>query len=147
MSPVDSDLGPRIHIHRRIEWMDTDAAGIYHWTTVFRLSEAAEAELHTALGIAELTFGAMPRISVNFNFKRPLHFNDPVEIVLQIDQVGRSSIRYKIQVLGPDGVAANGRISACLIDRESGSPAVWPANVRRLLTSPAEFGDDVTPER
>lgn len=102
--------------------MDTDAAGIYHWTTVFRLAEAAEAELHTALGIAELTFGAMPRISANFNFKRPLRFNDPVEIVLQVDQVSRSSIRYTIQVLGPDGLAANGRISACLIDRESGSP-------------------------
>lgn len=127
--------------------MDTDAAGIYHWTTVFRLAEAAEAELHTALGIAELTFGAMPRISASFNFKRPLRFNDAVEIVLQVDRVGRSSIRYAIQVLGPDGLAANGRISACLIDRESGSPAVWPAKVHRLLTSPAVFGDDATPER
>ena len=42
----------RVLLQRRIEWMDTDAAGIYHWTTAFRLAEAAEAVLHTALGIA-----------------------------------------------------------------------------------------------
>src|SRR3954464_4920869 len=35
----------RIEITRRIEWIDTDAQGIYHWTTVFRLTEAAEAAL------------------------------------------------------------------------------------------------------
>ena len=47
----DSDGLPdpaRILLRRRIEWMDTDAAGIYHWTTVFRLAEAAEAALHTS---------------------------------------------------------------------------------------------------
>jgi len=38
--------------------MYTDAAGIYHWTTVFRFAEAAEAALHTALGIEQITFGA-----------------------------------------------------------------------------------------
>ena len=54
----------RVVLRRRIEWMDTDAAGIYHWTTVFRLAEAAEAALHTALGIADFTFGATPRVAV-----------------------------------------------------------------------------------
>ena len=51
-------------LRRRIEWMDTDAAGIYHYTTVFRLAEAAEAAMHTGLGIADRTFGATPRVSV-----------------------------------------------------------------------------------
>jgi acyl-CoA thioesterase FadM len=40
-----------VRLRRRTEWIDTDAAGIYHWTTVFRFAEAAEAALHTALGI------------------------------------------------------------------------------------------------
>jgi acyl-CoA thioesterase FadM len=82
----------RIRLRRRIEWIDTDAAGIYHWTTVCRLAEAAEAELHTALGIADITFGATPRVAVALNFQRPLHFNDKVEVDLRVDSVGRSSI-------------------------------------------------------
>jgi hypothetical protein len=33
-----------------------------HYTTTFRLAEAAEAAMHTALGIADRTFGATPRL-------------------------------------------------------------------------------------
>src|SRR3954447_1744808 len=69
-----------IVIHRRIEWMDTDAAGIYHWTTAFRPAEAAEAALHTALGFAGITFGATPRVNVQANFQRSLKFNDEVDV-------------------------------------------------------------------
>ena len=70
----------RIRIRHRVEWLDTDAAGIYHWSTVARFAEAAEAALHNALGITELTFGATPRLSVSFEFARPLRFNDEVTV-------------------------------------------------------------------
>ena len=50
--------------------MDTDAAGIYHWTCVFRLAEAAEAALHTALGTADRVFGVTPRMAVSAEFVR-----------------------------------------------------------------------------
>ena len=75
----------RVTIVRRVEWMDTDAAGIYHWTTVFRFAEAAEAALHDGLGIAEITFGATPRVAVSAEFERPLRFNDRVEVELAVE--------------------------------------------------------------
>src|SRR5918996_6142022 len=90
----------RVVLRRRIEWMDTDAAGIYHWTTVFRLAEAAEAALHTALGIADFTFGATPRVSVEATFARSLRFNDPVEVVLEVHALGRTSVEYSLTVEG-----------------------------------------------
>jgi acyl-CoA thioesterase FadM len=127
--------GARVTIRRRIEWMDTDAAGIYHWTTVFRLAEAAEAELHTRLGIADLTFGATPRLSVAAEFKRSLRFNDEVDVELTVEHVGRTSIRYGIVVIGPEGVAAEASLTACLIDRETRRPTPWPEDVRPLLLS------------
>jgi hypothetical protein len=37
-------------------------AGVYHYTTTFRLAEAAESAMHTALGIADRTCGATPRV-------------------------------------------------------------------------------------
>jgi acyl-CoA thioesterase FadM len=135
----DFDGGPAsVRLRRRIEWIDTDAAGIFHWTAVCRLAEAAEAVLHTALGIEQFTFGATPRVSVQFDFKRSLRFNDEVETVLAVEDVGRTSVRYAVTVSGDAGVVAEGHLTACLIDRETGTPEPWPEDVRRLLTEGGE---------
>jgi acyl-CoA thioesterase FadM len=125
----------RIVLHRRIEWIDTDAAGIYHWTTAFRLAEAAEAALHTALGIADRTFGVTPRVSVAAEFQRPLRFNDPVEVELAVEAIGNSSVRYALAITGPDGPAMTGHVTACLIDRESRRALSWPDDMRELLAN------------
>ena len=123
----------RVVIRRRIEWMDTDAAGIYHWTTVFRLAEAAEAALHTALGIVDLTFGATPRVAVQATFARPLHFNDPVEVELAVRALGRSSVEYRLTVAAEDGLAAEGSVKSVLIDRTTRRATPWPEHVRAQL--------------
>jgi acyl-CoA thioesterase FadM len=120
-------------LRRRVEWIDTDAAGIYHYTTVFRLAEAAEAAMHTALGIAERTFGTTPRVGLEMSFKRPLRFNDEVEAELTVTALGRASVHYRFTLTGPAGLAAEGRLSACLVDGESGLATPWPDDMRRLL--------------
>ena len=125
----------RLVLRRRIEWMDTDAAGIYHWTTVFRLAEAAEAALHTALGIADFTFGATPRVAVQASFARSLRFNDPVEVALAVIALGRTSVEYRIAIEGEHGTAAEGTVKSCLIDRGTGRAVPWPDAVRAALAS------------
>jgi acyl-CoA thioesterase FadM len=125
----------RIVIQRRIEWMDTDAAGIYHWTTAFRLAEAAEAALHTALGIPDTTFGASPRVAVSASFTRPLRFNDPVDVELAVVGIGRASLDYRFTITGEAGQAAEGSLTACFIDRSTGRAAPWPAEIRERLAS------------
>ena len=122
-------------LRRRIEWMDTDAAGIYHWTTVFRLAEAAEAALHTALGIADFTFGATPRVAVQATFARPLRFNDPVEVALTVTRLGRTSVEYALAVTGDQGPAAEGSVKSCLIDRKTGRAIPWPDEIRGKLSA------------
>src|SRR3954454_22803281 len=124
----------RVVLGRRIEWMDTDAAGIYHWTTVFRLAEAAEAALHTALGIADFTFGATPRVAVEASFARPLRFNDPVKVALAVTALGRTSVEYGLEVRNDGGPAATGSVKSCLIDRESGRAIPWPDPIREQLS-------------
>ena len=57
-------MNPTITIKRRVEWMDTDAAGIWYHSTVIRWAEDAEAELHRQLGIVQRTFGATPRVNI-----------------------------------------------------------------------------------
>jgi acyl-CoA thioesterase FadM len=133
---IDSDGLPdpaRVVLRRRIEWMDTDAAGIYHWTTVFRLAEAAEAAMHTALGIADFTFGATPRVSVAATFSRSLRFNEPVEVELAVRALGRTSVEYALRIEAGAGTAAQGTVKSVLVDRESGRAAPWPDDVRERL--------------
>jgi acyl-CoA thioester hydrolase len=134
-----ADTHARIRIRRRVEWMDTDAAGIYHWSTVIRFAEAAEMELHTALGIAALTFGAAPRVKAAFDFRRPLRFNDRATIDFSVQEVGRSSVRYRI-VLSDDDErpVAEGELTTVFIDTASGRSAPWPDAVRSALTDGGE---------
>src|SRR5256885_8355569 len=100
----------RVVLRRRIEWMDTDAAGIYHWTTVFRLAEAAEAALHTALGIADRTFGATPRLRASGDFRMPLRFNDVVDVRLEVASIGRTSLAQAVEVRRDGELAATAEI-------------------------------------
>jgi acyl-CoA thioesterase FadM len=125
-----------ITIRRRIEWMDTDAAGIYHWTTAFRLAEAAEAELHTQLGIAGITFGRTPRVAVEAQFRRQLRFNDEVDVELTVERVGGASVTYRLTITGPEGVAVEGGLTACFVGSDGAEP--WPEEIRRALEGAGE---------
>jgi acyl-CoA thioesterase FadM len=128
-----------IRIAQRVEWMDTDAAGIYHWTTVARFGEAAEAALHNALGIAAETFGATPRLGVSLSFRRPLRFNDAAWVTLAVTSVGRSSVHYRLEVTGADGAEiAGGEIVTCLVEPGGGRSRPWPEHIRRALAEGGE---------
>ena len=123
----------RVVIRRRIEWMDTDAAGIWHWTAAFRLAEAAEAAMHTALGIAGITFGACPRASVSASFSKALRFNDLVDVELAVDSIGRSSLVYRLAIASEGEPVAEGSLTVVFIDRSSGRAEPWPAAIRERL--------------
>lgn len=129
-----SDGPASIVVRRRIEWIDTDAAGTYHYTTAFRFAEHAEAVLHDLLGIQEVTFGACPRVSVSARFLAPLRFYDLVEVELTVAEVGRSSCREALEIRREGVVAVEGELTMVLIDRATGRAAPWPDDVRdRLL--------------
>src|SRR3954468_24036467 len=125
----------RVVLRRRIEWMDTDAAGIYHWTTVFRLAESAEAAPHTAPGTAAFPFGAPPRVKGEATFARSLRFNDPVDVELAVTALGRTSVEYRLAVRSDGATAAEGRVKTVLIDRSTGRAVAWPGDVRAKLSA------------
>ena len=118
--------------------MDTDAAGIYHWSTAFRLAEAAEQALHTALGTADRIFGNTPRVAVASEFQRTLRFNDVVDVHLVVAAVGRSSVRYEMRITGEEGVAVTGRFTSVLLDHETWQSIPWPDDLRELLAGAGE---------
>lgn len=123
-----------IRVRRRVEWMDTDAAGIYHWTTIGRFAEAAEAALFRALSIPEATLELTPRVSMQLEFRRPMRFGDEAWVELAVAAVGRSSLRYALTVtdLRENPVAA-GEIVCCLLDPARSGSRPWPNDMRTAL--------------
>jgi acyl-CoA thioester hydrolase len=122
-----------VTIRRRVQWIDTDAAGIWHHSLVIRWAEEAEAELHRKLGIIEQTFGATPRVRTEFNFDTPVRFDDQVDITLTVTALGDTSVTYDVDVTCGPGRVASGRMVAVLIDRDTGEKRPWTEDLRAAL--------------
>ncbi|MGH3649624.1 MAG: acyl-CoA thioesterase [Acidimicrobiia bacterium] len=126
-------MGSRISIQRRVQWIDTDAAGIWHHSVLIRWLEEAEAELHRDLGIIEQTFGATPRVKTEFEFFTPVRFDDLVDITLTVVDLGTTSITYEIEAAAGPTPVASGRLTAVFMDRETREKRAWPETVRQAL--------------
>ena len=82
---------------RRVEFAETDAAGMVHFSVFFRYMEEAEHAVWRAAGMdifASHETNSWPRIAANFDFKSPLRFQDEFEIQTEIAAVTRSTIRW-----------------------------------------------------
>jgi acyl-CoA thioester hydrolase len=99
VSASPKPAGPAVSVRTRVEWMDTDAAGIHHNTLVTRLAESAEAELMRRAGI-EGYFAVAPRVRLEVSYEAPLVFQQPVTTQLAVERVGTSSLTFSFEVWG-----------------------------------------------
>ncbi len=133
------------HVERmRVNWVDTDASGLIHYTAALRYFEVAEHGLMRKLLAAgapvERTF-LLPRVHVEADYKAALRYPDEFDCAARVVAVGRSSVTFGYEVRRTDGVLAIvGRIVAVAIDA-SGRPMPLPDPVRDALTgTPARGG-------
>ncbi len=133
---TEYDPGPapaRITIRRMVEFGDIDKSGHYHNASVIRWLEAAEAIMHARLGIAMDTFGLAPRVSVELEFRSRLSFMDVVDIALVVVHVGRSSVRYSLEVTHGQRPAAPGSVVTVYLPEGAERAQPWPDYVSRAL--------------
>lgn len=126
---------------RRVEFGDTDLAGIMHFSNFFRFMEAAEAEFLRGLGYsvawqsAEGRFG-FPRVSAACEYLLPAKFEDELTIRIGIEKLGRTSVSYIHEFSCGDRKIAVGRITSvfCTHDAERGmKSATIPASLKSAL--------------
>lgn len=125
-------MGASISLTRRLDWVDTDAAGYWHHSTFWTYAEAGEAELMRTLGLLELTFGHTPRKATTAEFHRPIYFDDEVRIDLEVEAVGRTSATYHVALASNGELAASGTMTVVLTG-DDGSPMPWPEEARTKL--------------
>ena len=128
----------------RVEWIDTDAAGIYHNTAVARYAEAAEAELMRRLGLPGY-FPAAPRVRYEVSFEAPLRFGDELVATVRVARIGRTSMTFDFELWrdgdGPAPVrAAHGRYVTVHLGGPEAQPAPWPADWLAALAEDGEGG-------
>lgn len=87
-------------ITRRVEFGDTDMAGIMHFSNFFRFMEVAETAFLRARGLSVswqeggVKYG-FPRVSVGCDYQRPARFEDELTIAVSVEKFGRKSIAYR----------------------------------------------------
>lgn len=124
--------------------MDTDAAGQHHNTVIVRSVEAAEAVLHSRLGIADETFGRTPRVRSEMNFRGRLRFNDQVRIRLWVEKMGRTSLEYGFAVHNQQTPVADGKLVIVYFSHDKLSPEEWlPHHRQLLLTGGPQVGETI----
>jgi YbgC/YbaW family acyl-CoA thioester hydrolase len=102
---------------RRVEFGDTDMAGIMHFSNFFRFMEAAETEFLRARGLS-VTWQdgdrrvGFPRVSVACDFRRPARFEDVLTIAVAVEKVGTKSVAYRFDFSRGGEEIATGRITA-----------------------------------
>jgi len=116
---------------RMVEFCDTDMAGIMHYSNFFRFMETAEHGFYRSLGfsVANGTVDprvGWPRVHASCDFRRPLRFEDVVEIHLLVTERRDKSISYQFRFRKIMGEAteevARGKLTiVCVARAEDGS--------------------------
>ena len=102
---------------RRVEFCDTDMAGIVHFSAFFRYMEAAEHAWLRALGMSvvhaeEEGHMSWPRVSASCDFRVPVRFEDVLHIEVRIDRLGTKSVTYGFAFAHDEKTVATGKMTS-----------------------------------
>lgn len=110
---------------RRVEFRDTDAAGIVHFSVFFPMMEEAEHAALRHLGLSVLhptgddTHLTWPRVSAQCDYLAPARFEDQLRIDVSVTKIGTSSVTYGFAFQREVSPQRAGEGSATLIARGS----------------------------
>lgn len=123
-------------ITRRVEFCDTDLAGIMHFSNFFRFMEAAETAFLRSLGLSVLLSRCglevcLPRVHAECDYRAPLHFEDEVLVYLLVERKGTASLTYQFRFYLEGGgkhleVARGRLVLACAARQENGALKAVP---------------------
>ncbi|MEZ6065635.1 MAG: thioesterase family protein [Planctomycetaceae bacterium] len=132
---------------RRVQFFETDMAGIVHFANFYRWMEEAEHEFYRASGLSIMRrmddgrYIGWPRVSASCNFRAPARYEDLITVELTIERIGMKSICYVATFRCGDQELAQGRMkTACCLCGEDGKleSIVIPDDYLRLLPNVEE---------
>jgi acyl-CoA thioester hydrolase len=110
---------------RRVQFPETDASGIVHFTNFFKYVEEAEHAMWRAAGLSIARRGAgigFPRVAASFEFRRPLVFEDEFDVHIRIAHMTGKAIRYAAELHKDGEIVAEGSLTIVCVRRMPGEP-------------------------
>lgn len=112
---------------RRVEFRDTDMAGIMHFSAFFTTLESVEHEFLRSLGLSVVTDDPQgpigwPRVSASCDFRGAVKFEDVLDIELTIARLGEKSVAYQFVVEHDGRRIAEGKLVAACCRLDPGQP-------------------------
>ena len=126
---------PAFEIQRRVEFYETDMAGIVHFSNFFRYMETCEHTFlrtldHELHGQLEGLETGWPRVHATCDYRAPARFGDLLTIRLFIAEVRNRSVRYRFEVSRDETLIAEGSIAAAHV-------ALTPDGIKAVPLPPA----------
>jgi acyl-CoA thioester hydrolase len=89
-------------VTRRVEFSETDMAGLMHYSNFFKFMETAEHAFYRSLGFSVRMLETdprlgWPRVHAECDFKKPVRFEDELEVHLMVARKGNKSITYQFR--------------------------------------------------
>jgi len=123
---------------RTVQFHETDAAGIVHFSCFFRYMEEAEHAFWRSVGLSvaapDSPYG-WPRVAVSADFRHPLRFEDDVEIHLRIVAMTERSLKYACRISLGSTVVANLSMTTVCVTRSG------PGQTMKAAALPAALRD------
>jgi acyl-CoA thioester hydrolase len=113
---------------RRIEFRDTDAAGMAHFSVFFVFMEQAEHEFLRHLGLTvhmsdDNGLLSFPRVAARCDYQRAVKFEDVLEIEVAVVRLGKKSITYEFSFTHEGRPVASGETTTvCCRFEAEGKP-------------------------
>ena len=137
---------------RRVEFCETDMAGIVHYSNFFRYMETAEHGFFRSLGFSVVTDKTdppvgWPRVHAECDYLQPLRFEDEVEIHMLVSEKKPKALTYafrfrKLNASPPVEIARGKLTVVCVTHNFEGEMEAVPipeALAEKIEVAPAEM--------
>lgn len=131
---------------KRVEFSETDMAGIVHYANFFRYMESAEHAFYRSLGFSVVSRASnppvgFPRVHAECDYKKPLQFEDEFEIHLLVREKRARTIQYEFRFSKlteqREEVARGGLVVVCVMHGPDGKMKAVPI--------PSELAERIDP--
>lgn len=133
-------------ITRRVQFSETDMAGIMHFANFFRMMEEVEHAFFRSVGLSvsmqhDNIHVGWPRVAAACEFLGPVRFEDEVELKMRVTRMGDKSFSYEVEFLVKGQRVALGKTTSvcCEVGAGGAMKAIpIPKPIREKLTGLAE---------
>ena len=107
-------MASHLRTTRRVEFCETDMAGIVHFSNFYKWMEQAEHEFFRSLGLTIVNHQAdgsvigWPRVSAQCRFESPARYEDVLDVLITVQRIGVKSLSYEVVFSCGERVIARG---------------------------------------